>query len=124
MRKAAAAVNLRLPARLQSANIRGHSGRHTFTSGSVNSGVNDATTAAATKHRSMDSLKRYHHPSAETAVTPALSIARKQAHEARQVQDDEEEEEEVEEVAKKKLKSGGGFYVDSGVFSDSSSDED
>ena len=116
MRKAPAAVNLRLPAvAVQGKNIRGHSGSHSYTTGSVSAGTSDTVTAAATKHKSMDSLKRYHHADEGNSVLPAINIARKEAKRRRVVEDETSED------------GRGGFKISGTIFStddDSGEDKD
>ena len=53
---------------------------------SVNADTSDIVTAAATKHKSMEKLKRYHHGDEATSVEPAVNIARFEAKRRRVVE--------------------------------------
>lgn len=93
-----ASINRRLPGEFQSEKVTGHSGRHSFTSGGINAGVSDIVMGAATKHKSMESLKRYHHSSESSKVVPALKIAgsaKRRRLVRRIVYDDDEDDEWV-----------------------------
>lgn len=79
----------------------------------MNAGTSDSITAAATKHKSMDTLKRYHHADEATTVEQARNIARKEAKRRRVVEDEKSDDER-----------SGRFNIRSTIFSSKSDDED
>ncbi len=89
-------VNARLPNDLQIDRPTGHSGRHTFVTNSVNSGVDVQNVALASKHKSM-AIQRYITPEDNAILVPAMAMARALPTLLR-----EEEEEKVDKREKKR----------------------
>lgn len=74
---------------------------------------------SATKHKSLNSMKRYHHTTSETQIEPALKIAAKgrKLVKRRIVYDSEDDEEELQQEEK-----DVNFVIHKSVFEDSESD--
>jgi hypothetical protein len=67
-------VNGRLPKNLQIDRPTGHSGRHTFISNAINSGVAPEVVAKASKHKDVNCVQKYFHETTSTKLLPALSL--------------------------------------------------
>lgn len=67
-------INSRLPKQYQIERPTGHSGRHTFISNAINSGVDPETVAKASKHKDVNCVQKYYHPSNNQKMMPAMSI--------------------------------------------------
>jgi site-specific recombinase XerD len=70
------AVNMKLPAEHQLEKVTGHTERHSYVSGSINSGVDAVVVAQGSKHRSTKSLQRYNHPDDSQKVVAMTTMAR------------------------------------------------
>ncbi len=86
-------INERLPERLRIDRATGHSGRHSFTSASINAGTDVNLVSLATKHKSSDALKKYMHLDDDKRVQPALNIAKSVFQEFENKSNADEEEE-------------------------------
>jgi hypothetical protein len=69
------AINEELPVELQSKNIKGHSGRHSFVSNSVNNGIDSQVVAQASKHKDVNSVKRYLKADVKALSNASIAIA-------------------------------------------------
>lgn len=67
-------INGRLPVALKIDRPTGHSGRHTFISNAINSGVCPEVVAKASKHKDVNSVQKYFHETTSTKLLPALCV--------------------------------------------------
>jgi hypothetical protein len=58
-------------------NPQGHCGRHTFTSGALNSDCDTSVVALSTKHRSPQVMQGYQHVSSEIQMKPVMCMVSK-----------------------------------------------
>ncbi len=67
-------INGRLPQSMQIDRPTGHSGRHTFISHAINSGVDAQVVAKASKHKDVNCVQKYYRESTSSKLLPALCI--------------------------------------------------
>ena len=95
--QASKTVNACFPELLQIEKATGHTGRRSFVSASINSGVDATGVSLASKHK-RNAVRRYIHPEDHVILATALAIVSKFS--TKYLQENEEEEDSDEFVSK------------------------